>query len=373
MTDLMRNDLRPLFESARSAHAGLLMQRGLVRWEEGDKPTKQALIKTISNVQADELYFLAFKRWLALSHGEDGFANLSAKIDGRLFIGLALGGTLETGVMTHHTYGVPMIAGSSVKGAVRSYAEQLFAVRDDNGRITYHDGQAVIPENKQAIFDILFGAESDDEASAGYLIWHDAWWIPPTTKDLKLSTGEQNKPFVSEVVTVHHQAYYNDTMKEALDIENPIPNQQLAVQGDFYFCIEGTGNWTAFAKQLLENMLKDQGVGAKGSNGYGYFVMDANLEKTVAKLADTQKPIDTLDPLANIRLQVRLVQSELVKKLSKDSNRFFRDLDLDKQNAEDRKKVVRVVLEEFHDIVETWGNQNSTNAQRAYEFVQNNR
>ena len=37
MTDLMRSDLRPLFERTSSAHAGLLVQRGLKKWEEGDK------------------------------------------------------------------------------------------------------------------------------------------------------------------------------------------------------------------------------------------------------------------------------------------------------------------------------------------------
>lgn len=264
----------------------------------------------------------------------------------------------------------PKQDGSSVKGAVRSYAEQLFAVRDDNGRITYHDGQAVIPENKQAIFDILFGADSDDEASAGYLIWHDAWWIPPSTRDFKLSKGEQNKPFVSEVVTVHHQAYYNGNMDEALDIENPIPNQQLAVQGSFYFCVEGKNQWAKFAKQLLENMLKDQGVGAKGSNGYGYFVMDANLEKTIAQLAISVKAIDTSDPLANIRQKVRLVQSELVNKLSKDSTKFFKEVELNKEDDEDCKKLVKVVQEECRDMVESWANEKGKNAKRAYEFIQ---
>ena len=36
MTDLMRNDLRPLFKTTSSAHAGLLIQRGLTKWEDGE-------------------------------------------------------------------------------------------------------------------------------------------------------------------------------------------------------------------------------------------------------------------------------------------------------------------------------------------------
>ncbi len=54
MTDLMRSDLRPLFERTSSAHAGLLVQRGLKKWEEGDKPTKKSLVQKISSVQAND-------------------------------------------------------------------------------------------------------------------------------------------------------------------------------------------------------------------------------------------------------------------------------------------------------------------------------
>ncbi|WP_082987748.1 type III-B CRISPR module RAMP protein Cmr6 [Faucicola atlantae] len=303
MTDLMRSDLRDLFRQTHTAHAGLLIQRGLTKWEDGDKPTKKALVQKISHVQADDLYLLAFKRWLAHSYETSEnthFASISAKVDGRLMTGLPLGGTLETGVTTHHTYGMPMIAGSSVKGAVRSYAEFLFAKRKD-GEIEYSiikdaKGNEIktyqFDNDKQAILDVLFGSDDDENPNAGYLIWHDAWWIPPVTSDAKLSMGEQNKPFAEEVVTVHHQAYYSGKLDDALDIENPIPNQQLAVQGGFYFVIEGVYAWVQYAKKLLEQTLQQQGVGAKSGAGYGYFVID---EKLTEQHRDTiQKSKDDL-------------------------------------------------------------------------------
>ena len=303
MTDLMRNDLRDLFRQTHTAHAGLLIQRGLNKWEDGDKPTKKSLVQKISHVQADGLYLLAFKRWLAHSYETSEnphFATISAKVDGRLMTGLPLGGTLETGVTTHHTYGMPMIAGSSVKGAVRSYAEFLFAKRKD-GEIEYSitkdaKGNEIkayqFDNDKQAILDVLFGSDDDENPNAGYLIWHDAWWIPPVTSDAKLSTGEQNRPFAEEVVTVHHQKYYQGGLEEALDIENPIPNQQLAVQGSFYFVIEGVYAWVQYAKKLLEQTLQQQGLGAKSGAGYGYFVID---EKLTEQHRDTiQKSKDDL-------------------------------------------------------------------------------
>lgn len=280
MIYLIRNSLKPFITQVdKDSHAGLLMQRGLQVWQgkettdQKDKSDKQDLIGSICKTMPSELYLLAFNRWLNATYDKTNFATLSATIDGRLFTGLPLGGTLETGAMTHHSYGMPMIAGSSVKGAVRSYAEHLFAERDSDGRICYQDKKVVVQANKQALLDVLFGTDSDDEhANAGYLIWHDAWWIPQITGDGKLATGEhKNRPFASEIVTVHHQQYYNGDLPEALDIENPIPNQQIAIQGSFYFVIEGESRWAEFAQMLLQDMLVEQGMGAKGSNGYGYF------------------------------------------------------------------------------------------------------
>lgn len=281
MTALMRENLAKLYPDFRTAHAGLLIQRGLKEWDDNsEKPIKKELIGKISSVKADELYLLAFHRWLNLTYKNDNFANLSAKINGRLFTGLALGQTLETGAMTHHTYGMPMIAGSSIKGAVRHYTEQLFAERDENNNIRYHDGQIVIQANKKHILDILFG--TDDSSNAGYLIWHDAWWIAPVDTKMNLLQGENARPFASEIVTVHHQKYYQGKMKEALDIENPIPNQQIAIQGEFYFSIEGEKQWAEkFAKILLIKMLQEQGVGAKGSNGYGYFEKSSRSSRLI--------------------------------------------------------------------------------------------
>ena len=54
MTDLMRSDLRDLFRQTHTAHAGLLIQRGLTKWEDGDKPTKKFWVQKMSSVQAND-------------------------------------------------------------------------------------------------------------------------------------------------------------------------------------------------------------------------------------------------------------------------------------------------------------------------------
>lgn len=285
----MRNDLKSVIKNINSAHAGLLMQKGLQKWEsdeekkqlrakkdgENKQTKKEKLIDTVKAIQPNKLYLLAFNRWFNYTFEKDEFAHLSATVNGRLFTGLALGGAIETGAMVHHTYGMPMIAGSSIKGAVRAYAEYIFAKRKTvdgeeviDYRIEVKNGEKIkhlqFDVANQQILDVLFGAESDDDnAEAGYLIWHDAWWIPNVK-------NEQN-PFVDEIVTVHHQKYYQGKLDEALDIESPIPNQQIAITGSFYFTIQGEKAWVDYALELLKGALQYQGLGAKGSNGYGYF------------------------------------------------------------------------------------------------------
>lgn len=324
---------------------------------DSEKPTKKALIKTISSVRSNELYKLAFERWLSITFDNDEFFHLSATVNGRLFAGLALGGAIETGAMVHHTYGMPMIAGSSIKGAVRTYAETVLVDNSD----------------KQAILNVLFGTESDDDnAEAGYLIWHDAWWIPNVDSQLKQDQG--NKPFVGEIVTVHHQQYYQGKLGEALDIENPIPNQQIAMTGSFYFTIQGDKAWAEYALELLKGALQYQGLGAKGSNGYGYFDNIDVLKDELKKRYNANKPVPgDIDPIiAKIIKKVRgMSEKELPLQLSRNKNKFFKELKLDKSNPDDCKKVAQAFIEEYSDVVAQWANApQGSNLAIAYQFIE---
>ncbi len=381
---LMRNHLKQIFPRVNDAHAGLLMQRGLTDWEESEKSIKAQLINTIANVTASDLYLLAFNRWLDATHedGNDNFATVTAKVDGRLFTGLSLGGTLETGATTHHTYGMPMLAGSSVKGAVRSYTEHLFAERNEDGTLKFeksdNTNKIIIQEQKQQILDLLFGADNDagdddSQGDAGYLIWHDAWWIPMVNDQGSLLTGTDYKPFVGDVVTVHHPKYYNRELDEALNMENPVPNQQVAIQGSFYFVIEGEQKWVHFARELLKETIANVGLGSKGSSGYGYFALDDTLSNDMAKRYGKGVAIDTSgDPLAAIRQVIKyLDETQLIESLSKGKNALFTKLGLDKDNDEDIQKVVQVVAEEFSGLIEGWSTaQKKSNTEKACKFIQ---
>lgn len=378
MIRLIRDSLAPLVPKALDGHAGLLMQRGLQVWEVSEKKDKQDLLDIICAIQASPLYLLAFNRWLAHTHQDatnnPNFASVVAQIDGRLFTGLGTGGTLETGAITHHSYGMPMLAGSAVKGAVRAYAESIFLLKDGDEKVIFDaEGKSQINPAMQDILNILFGTDDDAaQENAGYLIWHDAWWIPPITKDGNLATNDQAKPFVGEIVSVHHQKYYSGQISEALDMESPIPNQQIAIQGEFYFTIEGEPQWVKFAQDLLEKMLQEIGMGAKGTSGYGYFKLNEQLTKNIQeRYTRLTTPVDLNDRLQPIRTEIQfLSENDLIESLSKGLNKLLEKLGLEKNDEVACQNLVQVVFECHAAVVSEWeAVKGQKNKEKAWKFL----
>jgi CRISPR-associated protein Cmr6 len=255
MVQLVRDSLRAILSDVsvkqHQPHTGLLLTRSLQQSEEGEKPLKRALLEKACQTETSGFYESALQRWKKATSGE-GFAGFDAPLEGRLLLGLSTGGALETGVSTHHSYGMPMIAGSSVKGVAHAHARTIGLTPD--------------------VLAVLFGEDEETAkdgrvAGAGCLIWHDAWWISNNQKI--------TQPFVDEVVTVHHQEYYADKQKSATDFDSPVPNQQMSVQGGFYFVVEGDAAWASFASLLLKQALQQHGIGAKTAAGYGFFAVSA--------------------------------------------------------------------------------------------------
>jgi len=254
MTQLCRNNLKDMLGNglstlkSRHPHPGLLLAKGMTELPDGSAngeskagEIKSRLIDNVAALGPSPFYQAAFERWQAATQDATRFATLTAALAGRLYIGVVRDNALETGVTTFHTYGMPMIPGSSVKGLCRACA----------GDWLNH------PEACRWMFGNDPGTD-DDQAETGGLIFHDAWWVP------------SGKPFVPETVTVHHSAYYNEGAAPATDFDSPIPAPQIAVRGSFYFCIEGDKDWAAVAKQLLAKGLQQRGIGSKRSSGYGF-------------------------------------------------------------------------------------------------------
>ncbi len=248
MTQLCRNALKGVLEAGvlpYQPHPGLFLSKGIaeISGEEAAGDLKQDHIRKLCSMEPSDLYKNAFSRWKKATQDSNRFTTFEAACEGRLYIGTTRDCPLETGITVHHTYGMPMIPGSSVKGIGRS----------QSGCIQNAD-----------VVEYLFGndwGETDETAViSGGIVYHDAWWVP------------EGKPFVSEIITVHHQNYYTQAGEvEATDFDSPIPAPQIATSGKFYFVIEGPPAWAELARHLIQQALADRGIGGKRSSGYGYW------------------------------------------------------------------------------------------------------
>lgn len=239
----------------RQPNPGLVIRRGLSQLDDapaaagrsGSGEAKAALIKVLAELPASEGYRWAYRRWVEGTTGP-GFDARELALEGRLYIGVSRDNPLETGVSVAHAWGMPIIAGSALKGVARKAAR--LAGMDAETEVWLF-GQRP-PEGADA-------AESDSEA--GIAVFHDAWWCP----------NPGAKPFVAEVVTPHHRDYYDEGKGEATDFDSPVPAPQIAVAGAFRFVVGGPDGWRELAMGMLTRALTQGGVGGKTTSGYGLF------------------------------------------------------------------------------------------------------
>ncbi|CAK8721609.1 hypothetical protein GMJAKD_10820 [Candidatus Electrothrix aarhusensis] len=271
---MRRTALPELVENKKEwQNPSLFFDKGFKVWDKNSTTRGGDICKhleEVCNIPVSDVYKSAYRRWLRETADENHFARWFGQLDGtRLFIGLGMAHVLETQVCRHPVYGIPYIPGSALKGLARAKAKK-YADNSEYGM-------------NQGVVNILFGPDcndpknSDIEADTGYLIFHDAWWVPGEEEG-----GSEDKPYVPEVVTVHAVEYYkNQGKKDAPhpDMESPNPNQQLAVQGSFYFVVEGVPQWAELGRKFLTLALEADGIGGKVAAGYGYFVEEAAQKK----------------------------------------------------------------------------------------------
>ncbi len=273
MTPLVRNALREPLRNSASAHTGLLLQRGCTDYvrtgaDNAGSGGKAEHIERICKILAPDFYTRAFERWLTATGDPQRFARCAMRIDARLFIGLAGGNALETGCALSQTFGMPYLPGSSIKGVVRAWVEKALP------------GE---PDIKRQIFGSEL-SEEDKAGLSGLVDFHDAWWMPSVE-----SGNRKNRPFAQEVVTPHHPDYYGKRGEvPATDLDSPVPNSMIGVQGSFLFALEGEKVWTGLALSMLQKALADSGIGAKTAAGYGYLSPDEEILNAWTSKLDRQ-------------------------------------------------------------------------------------
>ena len=190
----------------------------------------------------------------------------------RLIIGLGSASVLETGLTLHHTYGIPYIPGSALKGLAAHYCHKVLGADCDKFRMGEWDPKKDMQVGRNGkYYEILFGniqGKNDDEsASAGFITFHDAFMNPGClTNSLRL-----------DIMTPHHKEYYDNAKAAPTDFDDPTPISYLSVDKDceftFYLtCCDSSeegGKWLDIAKKTLRKALGNWGIGGKTSSGYG--------------------------------------------------------------------------------------------------------
>jgi len=246
-------NLKPTAET----HAGLLLQRYLTAHKPKQRDNTQEtpeeqLLEQARVIAASKVYHAAFDRWLErfVQKTPAGCARVHFTVQAVAPIAIGLGDAspLEVGIRLHHTYGMPLLPASALKGLCRRVA-----------RLLRHDSKL----SDDAI-DALFGFSREKQAAAGAVVFYDAWYVPS-------SAG--GAPFHRDVITVHHPAYYGSGEVAPTDFDDPTPVPFLVVKpGARFLCVLDAPDhrWADFAQKMLLWGLENLGVGAKTNAGYGY-------------------------------------------------------------------------------------------------------
>jgi CRISPR-associated protein Cmr6 len=249
----------------KAQHPGLWFDRYLQsqpekRLKEKTDKYKELINNTIkiSKTTAHKQFYKArYNRWLATLH-EMGAQPRFADVIYRLAAGHGREHPIETGIFLHHSYGVPYIPGSSLKGVAAAYAANYLDKPWQPGSDAY---------------ETLFGATK----SAGYVNFLDA--LPEPEK----------WEFLPDVITVHHPDYYGgerepmaagaakpDIVPPA-DWDSPTLISFLAARGRFLIALlpsPGAELWADMAYRILKDALREIGVGGKTSSGYGRMTLE---------------------------------------------------------------------------------------------------
>ncbi len=170
-----------------------------------------------------------------------------------LVTGLGLSHPIENGLTWHHTLGVPYLPGSTIKGIVKTWAEEWEKhPPEDVNRIFGSNQEEEMKDNK-------------DKKNIGTVIFFDSIPVQPVQ-------------LTADIMTSHYQEYYSSTEKLPGDWYNPNPIPFLAVESGQLFLFAVAPRKEKYIPDMelilkwLDEALTNIGVGAKTATGYGRFI-----------------------------------------------------------------------------------------------------
>ncbi len=295
-----RNALMSLMPARgkRDSHSGLLLQRYLENWAagaNGDPDQKRkiiaAAIQAIQRQETRQLYKIAYDRWW--KSFPEGTITSELQTSGRLIVGLGTENVLEAGITLHHTYGMPILPGSALKGLAAHYCDQVWGERNlptpsDEARKFRNsrpeDRKNQRPAEPQGQYHKLLFGSTDD---SGCVVFHDGWFIPDSEPD----------PLKLDVMTPHHLNWLDGSVPPT-DFDSPNPVPFLSIAGRFHIAVswcgpldaEGRWKWfLAHAAECLRDALFHWGIGGKTTSGYGRFDKDKWKADEAKRLAEAKQ------------------------------------------------------------------------------------
>ena len=248
LTDQDRTDLKDR-ESAKGSNRG-------------------ALVDAVAKIPTNEAYRQFYQRWKLLLTDNAGAKVREAKVKGRMIVGLGDESVLETSIALHHTYGVPYIPGSALKGLAASYTRQ---------RLT----EEWQPDSPTGAYKTIFG----DTNGSGGIIFFDALYIP--------DTGHNKQALYPDIITVHHPEYYQGGKEDATpsDWDSPTPIPFLSATGVYLIALAAPDlkygqTWINKTFAILRLALEELGIGAKTSSGYGRMELEKKEEDDIVEIEE---------------------------------------------------------------------------------------
>lgn len=239
-------------------------------------------------------YEQAYARWYGALEGLQATV-AQVVLSSRLLIGHGNPSAAEVGLTVHHTWGVPLLPGSSLKGLLHHAVVDRYGpdsetwsvhplAQEDEARAGF---QPAYWEDRHArhgpgvAVRSLFGAPAADSdrqwqrpdedapvgAQRGGLSFLDAWLVPNSV----------DRPFRKDTLTVHQRGYYGQSGDERSwpnDYEGPNPVGFLTVRPGprFLLAIAGSEPLARWAMDELLLALDERGIGGKTTSGYGRLV-----------------------------------------------------------------------------------------------------
>ncbi len=212
---------------------------------------KKSHLLEVASISVSDDYQVFFNEWKELLNSS-GFMVREAETSGRMIIGLGGENPAEVSITLHHTYGVPYLPASAIKGLLAHYILNTYS-DDPNWK---RNGD---------YFKIIFGSVDEQgclDFADGLLVWDNF----------------NRHPLVADVITPHHPHYYTGTLPPAdWDDPKPIPFLTVTKGCKFIIPIRGEKTWVELVFSILDDALRQQGIGAKTAVSYGRLKLTANV------------------------------------------------------------------------------------------------